>query len=31
MIENGVNPDALSHVINEMKTEAAAYTRMNAK
>jgi mitotic-spindle organizing protein 1 len=31
MIENGVNPDALAHVVNEMKTEAASYSRMNSK
>jgi hypothetical protein len=29
MIENGVNPEALAHVVNEMRNEAAAYSRMN--
>jgi hypothetical protein len=31
MIENGVNPEALAHVVNEMRNEAAAYARVNNK
>lgn len=31
MIENGVNPDALAHVMNEMRTEAMAYSKVNLK